>query len=236
MTCYSSVAFAAILDVPVGRPVDCRDINRVLDGVAGVWSISTVVYLSEWPAAGFRPTGRQTAVFLDKISGESIATSLLEWTELSPARFHRHPSLTLVGFAFPGTKCPAIAPLHRTFVVPTAIIILIFPSASIHDQRRKTLPIPGEFFNFTIRRDLRLPPTVFGSSNAHSSFWDGDLARFAHAYHLACGSSSRRTQRTTPMHCYGFSLIVYLLFPRVLFRRRQIGLHFVFFADRMRTV
>lgn len=174
---------AAIADVPIGRGRWIgSNMNRVLDGVVGGWSISTVVTFQSGQPLAFSTNGTSDGLFLDGNQRPNLTCSKLS----SGISYHQAAAtgqslFNANCFAFPGDEVPGNAPRYISTLRSDGIhnSDLSF-SKEFKIREDMLVQIRGEFFNFantprfaapnTTVSDLLTPDSSFGlvTSTANS--------------------------------------------------------------------
>ena len=162
------LVFATIADVPIGRGRWIgKDMNRVLDGVVGGWSISTVVTFQSGQPLAFGTVGNGNGLFIDGNQRPNLTCNKLS-SGLSYHQAAAQPSASVFNancFAFPGDEMPGDAPRYiatlRTDGIHNSDLSF---SKQFTIREGILLQIRGEFFNFTNTPRFGPPDTTVGSS------------------------------------------------------------------------
>jgi hypothetical protein len=154
---------AAIADVPIGRGRWIgSNMNRVLDGVVGGWSISTVVTFQSGQPLAFSTNGTSDGLFLDGNQRPNLTCSKLS----SGISYHQAAAtgqslFNANCFAFPGDEVPGNAPRYISTLRSDGIhnSDLSF-SKEFKIREDMLVQIRGEFFNFTNTPRFAAPNTT----------------------------------------------------------------------------
>jgi hypothetical protein len=168
------LVFAAIANVPVGRGLWIgKDMNRILDGFVGGWSISTVVTFQSGQPLAFSTNGTSDGLFLDGNQRPNLTCSQLS----SGISYHQAAAtgqsvFNANCFAFPGDEVPGDAPRYiatlRTDGIHNSDLSF---SKEFKIREGMLIQIRGEFFNFTNTPRFAAPnTTVSDLLTANSSF------------------------------------------------------------------
>ncbi len=162
------LALAMIVDVPVGRGLWIgRDMNRILDGVVGGWTISTIVTEQSgqpidigMSQATLDDGNQRPNVVCNPSSGISAHESALSASSANPVSVFNP-----LCFANPGYEQPGNAPRFFSNLRVDGIhnIDLSFEKAFIPREGMR-LELRAEFFNFFNTPRFAMPDNLWGDS------------------------------------------------------------------------
>ncbi len=164
------MVLATIVDVPVGRGRWLgRGMNRILDGVAGGWSISAILTFQTGTPINMSMLNPRLA---DGSQRPDVVCSQIS----SGISYHQAASNGLTGngnpsvfntpcFADPGDQVAGNAPRYFSHLRSDGIHntdLSLSKEFAIHEAMK--LQVRGEFFNFTNTPRFNVPNTAFGDS------------------------------------------------------------------------
>ena len=165
---------AAIVDLPVGRGLWIgRDMNRVLDGFVGGWSLSTLITRQSGQPMPISMAGgtarlldgnqRPDVICKQLLSGFSFHQAAANWLNQQLGANVDPYSTSVFNpncFADPGDQNPGNAPRYFTSLRTDPIHnmdVTFSKEFTLHEQM--TLQLRGEFFNFTNTPRFAFPDT-----------------------------------------------------------------------------
>lgn len=158
------LALATIVEVPVGRGRWIgHDMNRVLDAIAGGWSISTILTFQTGTPLTL---GLADARLADGSQRpDVICSQLTTGISYHQAAATGQPILNAKCFGDPGDQVPGNAPRYFSNLRSNGIhnSDLSFSKEFVIREGMK-LQLRGEFFNFTNTPRFAPPDTLFGDS------------------------------------------------------------------------